>query len=291
MINAPKVNIGLVMMGLCLGVLTVAAKPSYADCTAPAGVSGSVDYDDTTKIRTICDGTNWKILEEIDYSTAAARQRLQIADDTGSCTPAKKGRLRFSDATGWHYCDGGNWLPFESAATSRGYLVQTVTRWNGNLGGLSGADAKCLTELQTTYNWKGKAEAGTLNATRVKAFLCDGTTCNNLQANTIYLTAKANSLTLGGIGFLTDSDGRGMGYEIYLDDGNWNSSSNIWTNRSSLSNAYWNVTPKGANHCSQWTSSSGSGHEGNVGWSNMNRWDEASESCSVQNFLLCIVDP
>lgn len=98
--------------------------PAFAACATPYGVSGSMDYDAATKTRTICDGTSWKILEEVDYADAAARRRLQIADDTGNCTPAKKGRLRFSDITGWNYCDGENWLPFESAAgSSRGYLV------------------------------------------------------------------------------------------------------------------------------------------------------------------------
>jgi hypothetical protein len=36
--------------------------PAYAACTSPDGVASSVDYDNATKTRRICDGTNWKLL-------------------------------------------------------------------------------------------------------------------------------------------------------------------------------------------------------------------------------------
>ena len=100
---------------VALGALAL-SPAAWAACTAPDGAAGALDYDPATKIRTICDGSAWKNLEEVDYSGDGARQRLQIADDAGSCTGAKLGRLRYDGVAEWQYCDGSDWQPFGSAA-------------------------------------------------------------------------------------------------------------------------------------------------------------------------------
>lgn len=61
----------------------------------------------------VCDGANWiSVLDYQDEGTILT----QIGDDTGSCTAAKDGRIRYTSADPpWEYCDGGatSWLPFK----------------------------------------------------------------------------------------------------------------------------------------------------------------------------------
>jgi hypothetical protein len=42
---------------------------------------------------------------------------FQVDNDTGSCTSAKTGRIRYDGATTWEYCNGSAWVPFERAAS------------------------------------------------------------------------------------------------------------------------------------------------------------------------------
>ena len=62
----------------------------------------------------VCDGSNWI---SILSSEEDGRSHINIANDTGTCTSDKTGRLRYNDGTDtWEYCDGGSWGPFEQAA-------------------------------------------------------------------------------------------------------------------------------------------------------------------------------
>ena len=98
-------------------VVFLIVPPAYTACTSPPGDTESFEWDETTKTWTYCDGTNWKNLSELDDSGSGVRQLLQIADDTGACTAAKKGRLRYDNGGSdtWEYCDGSAWGPFEQA--------------------------------------------------------------------------------------------------------------------------------------------------------------------------------
>ena len=95
----------------------------HAACTSPPGSDESFEWDETTHTWTYCDGTTWKNLREIDDSGSGARTRLQIANDTGACTAAKLGRLRYDGTATWEYCNGSAWAPFEQA----GCPVKTPT--------------------------------------------------------------------------------------------------------------------------------------------------------------------
>lgn len=219
-----------------------------------------------------------------------------IIGTTGlACSATTTGAIRFTSGgtPPWNYCNGSAWLPFERAPDKPGYFVQTATRWNGNLGGLTGANSKCLTELQTTYNWRGKSSAGTLTSTRVKAFLCDGTSCNNLLPNTVYVTAKANNTTDGGMAFMTDSSGQGYGFRNYVDYFNFDATFDDWMNRGTVDNFYWSTAPAGANHCTNWSSAlvGNNGLAGNAGWDDSMRWNDGTDTCNVSNYLMCIVHP
>jgi hypothetical protein len=265
---------------------------SRADCASPIGIAGSLNYEDSTKTQTICDGTDWKIITEIDVAPAGAKKSLQIANDPGACNTEKTGRLRFNGTNQWTYCDGNTWQILKRNNPG-GYLVQSSTTWNGNLGGLAGADAKCLTDL-TNNDWKGKATAGILSAGRVKAFLCSGSSCNNLSPNTPYILSTSGDPAAGGVGFVTNANGQGFGHQFYNDSGGaiWRSNTDFWTNRGTLNDELWSNTPKGGNHCANWSSTTGNGHKGNSsGNGERYRWDNGTSSCGSTLYLACVVEP
>ena len=102
---------------MCVGLTIISPTQAYAACASPAGVAGSTNYDDTTKTQSVCDGTNWKVIEVVDYSTGTgARVSNQIANDTGSCTTDKTGRLRYNGTSTWEYCNGSAWTAFKRSA-------------------------------------------------------------------------------------------------------------------------------------------------------------------------------
>ncbi len=106
-------------MRFCLLLLAfmLLSYSAFAACASPDGVAGSVNYDDTTKTQSVCDGTNWKIIEVVDYSTGTgARVSNQIANDTGSCTADKTGRIRYDGTSTWAYCNGSAWVSFHRGA-------------------------------------------------------------------------------------------------------------------------------------------------------------------------------
>jgi hypothetical protein len=125
-------------------------------------------------------------------------------------------------------------------------MVMTERKWNGNLGGLTGANAKCLQELQD-YPWRGKTDAqarGILTDNNVKAFLCDGSTCNNTLEFVRYYYARATSIPSGGAFFETGLGGTGPNNSI-----SWNSSSafdvgdEFWSGRAQGGTNSWGTTP------------------------------------------------
>jgi hypothetical protein len=106
--------------------------------------------------------------------------------------------------------------------------------------------------------------AGRLTSSKVFAFLCDGTNCNNLNSSTTYYFAYAADVTAGGGSFTTD--GSGVGPNDALSWGIANHFANtgtVWSGRATTSNTAW-ANSSSANNCTAWTSSS-SGVNGDVG--------------------------
>jgi hypothetical protein len=184
-------------------------------------------------------------------------------------------------------------------AVPGGFLVLSETTYNGNLGGLTGADALCYTDV-TTYDWRGKSQAGTITAGRVKAFLCSTTTCNNLTASTTYGYAKSNYTSVGGKVFTSDASGLGPGS---ADD--WSANTHFglygtyWTGRApGGSTTTWpNTVASGTSNnsfCTNWTSTS-SGRGGVLGspnTTNADRWSYGTTAtCDLSLKLVCIVNP
>lgn len=217
--------------------------------------------------------------------------------DSRTCgSGAPDGAIRYNSAsTCVEYCDGASWV-CPSGSGGKGYFVASNGAFNPNLGGLSGADSSCLTELQT-YNWKGKADAGTLTGARVKAFLCDSATCNNLEPDTVYLFARSNNTTMGGTAFVTDANGAGPGYsDTWGGNGYFGTAAgtDFWTSRSAGTADRWGITPFGSNHCSNWSDAtlSFNGRAGSSSNSGTNRWSNGAWMCSSTSIrLICFVNP
>jgi hypothetical protein len=183
----------------------------------------------------------------------------------------------------------------ESTA-GRGFFVLTQTEWQGNLGGLAGANQRCLTELQATQ-WLGKNRA-TLTAANVQAFLCDSSTCQDPRPNTTYRFATAGSLSTGGAAIATDYYGRGPQNTAAWSTGEYLSSgSYIWMGqRTVVSSSLWGVmqpqTSGASFSCANWTVSAG--QTGTIGYplsGNGQRWNYLPDNCNFSNPLLCMVHP
>jgi hypothetical protein len=214
----------------------------------------------------------------------------------------------------WEFCNGTSWMAFgggnscsggsgysPTAPSNSGYFVMSGTQWNGNLGDVTGADALCYTELTSTNtSWKGYSTAnsnGQLVASKIHAFICDTTTCNNLMPLTTYYFAVANSSSAGGASFTTDSNGLGPN-----DSANWSAANyfsgtyNYWASRlNTSSTAFSNASSGGApGYCGYyWNTgtSGGSAYIGNSAQTNANRWNDTSFACNNTFNLICFVNP
>ena len=142
-----------------------------------------------------------------------------LGETASACNASQKQALRWSSASNTiEMCDGNStWRQIIAttgsdmpAAPSRdiGYFVLSHNTTTGNIGGIQSADSFCLNEL-TTYDWRGKADAqsrGLLNSTNVKAWLCGGSSCQNLNAWQIYQFAVANDPDKGGATISVEND-------------------------------------------------------------------------------------
>lgn len=184
-----------------------------------------------------------------------------------------------------------------NASVPDGYFVGSLNTFRGDLlGGLTGANAKCLTELNS-YDWRGKSEAvaaGILTAANVKAFLCSYSSCQNLKPGKNYAFATVNDTLTGGGTFQTPSGG------IPLPPlGSWQgdttrfqqstfSGSNYWTGRNT-SGVHLGATSV---NCNGWVTNM-TGYVGNPSASGTNVWQKGSPvtSCSSAEKLICMVHP
>lgn len=178
------------------------------------------------------------------------------------------------------------------------FFVRTNGTWNGGLGGMSGANAKCLSDL-TANSWLGKSEA-VLNSSTVKAFICDGSTCNNLYGDRVYTFARSGAATTGGATFTTDASGRGPNNSTA-----WNTATTFgttsiryWSNRAYESTTKWSILPDDepvTGACMGWLfgDSMFEGKYGQNAQTNYNRWAAPSDTDGCDNTfpLVCIVDP
>ncbi|MBP7252642.1 MAG: hypothetical protein KBA75_04060 [Alphaproteobacteria bacterium] len=292
---------------LVLTLLLGNFMPAAVHAAAPAhGASCSEFAANASACNTngcfVCTSGNW-----VD-------QPLYLGAASITCDASHEGLHRYDSATHLpEVCNGSAWKTIAvtqptsspNAPAGSGYFVMTHTAWNGNLGGLSGADALCLTELGTTYtSWRGYSDAnanGQITGSKVHAFLCDSVTCNSLLPSTSYYLAYANDSRVGGASFTTNGSGLGPGNAIPWSAANYFSGThahwsgrdsdpgtgvtpNLWTNRV-LGNSYTT--------CDDWSNSS-SGQTGTIGASantDQRRWDADYATCDNSRRLICYVNP
>ncbi len=241
---------------------------------------------------------------EISANFSAGAIKIGAASD--ACAGATEGALRYNSALKGHEsCNGTAWvgmvqvqtIPGPTAPAGSGYFVLTETSWNGNLGGLSGADAKCLTELTVTHtNWRGYATAlanGQLVSSKVHASLCGTTTtCNNLMPLTNYYFAKANDPTAGGSFFTTMPSGNGPNDNASWAAANYFSGTySYWSGRIGYS-SYWDSSEP--NVCTNWSTSSNaiSGSTGISSSGDAQRFQDFTHpTCDQTRRLICYIDP
>lgn len=179
-----------------------------------------------------------------------------------------------------------------------GYFVLTESTYTGDLGGLAGANAACLAELQAGI-WLGKGQAS-LSTANVRAFLCDSTTCQDPVSTTQYQFARVAEPELGGGSFVTDRYGRGPGNSETWSSGTeeYDQSVTYWTGaRGTEAHQLWGVlqpnsTSSFFDACSDWSNGvSGNGRVGTSGTSGAGRWNSSDQGCGNALRLICMVDP
>jgi hypothetical protein len=272
-------------------------------CTSPQGNEGDQIYNGAYHTYQFCNGANW-----------AAMELVVSGGGGGGCSnPAGQEADKIYNGAyhTYQFCNGSNWVPFGGAAwtgaptASTGYFVMSKTQWNGNLGGLSGADSLCLTELTTNTGWKGYGEAladGKLVSGNVHAFgVCTSTSgANTLNANATYYFANANNGTLGGNSFTTNGSGMGPN-----DSASWFGNSyfggdyTYWSNIAAGTSTAWNSSTcqngNGAD-CYDYTYT-GAGYNSPVGesaqsFTGNNRWSGGvADYCQRTYNLICFVNP
>lgn len=301
------------MRAFFLFVFSIMASTAKA-ATCTAGEAGKQRYN--SSVMEFCDGSNWKSMKGTTGSACTAGQagkvtysssQYQFCDGTNwysmkqssvtTCTAGEAGKQRYSSGA-MQFCDGTNWYSMAAASGStNGYFVLDSTTHRGNLGGLTGADSTCLSDL-TTNTWLGKSSA-TVDAAHVHAFLCDESTCNNLKPSTTYAFAVSGSATAGGATFTTDSSGAGPN-----DSGDWNgatyfnapASNAFATGRSVGTATKWGLTPSVGGTCTNWSISTASGtpvYGGTSAGTGSGRWYNtmAFIKCDTYFHLICVVDP
>jgi hypothetical protein len=190
---------------------------------------------------------------------------------------------------------------------------QTMGFCSGS-GGLAQANANCLYDLTHYTNWWGYStanSAGLLTSSNIKAFLCDGTSCNNVVANKTYYFSNNYDSSAGGGSFTSDSSGLGPNDNVawskasYFGGQQPNGINSVWVSwmgRAAGSSSLWASTSQAASGssgtCNGWTTSTNGTYFGSAGWANStnsSRWNANTNStqnrCGNAFSIVCLVNP
>lgn len=292
-------------LGPALAALSLAAGL----CAAPGASRAAEAFSTSTTCNAGQSSPDWDTIWNCDGTSHYAHGALFTGASSATCNSANKGLTRYNTTSNaLEFCNGSAWTPLYqvqstpaiTAPAGSGYFVLTNTTWTGNLGGLSGADSKCLTELSaTSTGWQGYSTAnsnGQLVAAKVHGFLCDNTTCNNLMPLTTYYFATAGNAGAGGASFTTDSSGVGPGDSNPWSAANYFSSSAIYrTGRTITSATAWanTTTSNNGNNCFAWSfaTTGSSSINGNSTATDGGRWNVGVPSCDTLRPIICYVNP
>jgi hypothetical protein len=271
-------------------------------CFNPTGNERAIIYNRDYHTAQFCNGVSWIPLGQGSGGGGA-----------GCSNPtAAEGRIIYNgDYHTYQYCNGADWVAFGGGSSvNPGYFVLSSSTWNGNLGGMAGANSKCLTELTTNTGWKGYATAnanGQLTTTKVHAAICDVSDfqgypnygdCNELKPLSTYYFAYAGDSSKGGASFTTDSSGLGPNDSAdWSDAGHFGVATSRWNDQYSAGDTAWSYDHwTSGQDCNAWTSAS-SARSGDAPVTNdttKGRWISYGghdDSCNHTQHLICYVDP
>ncbi len=231
---------------------------------------------------------------------------IMVGPDTTACAPAIEGAIRYDSASKEHaFCDGTDWLKLVTQTGSgdtptppagNGYFVITSGTWDGDLGGMLGADAKCLSDL-TANNWMGKGSA-TVDADHVFANICSNGNCNNAYPSATYFFAVSGDNTKGGASFTADSTGKAPGNnDTWSGTTYFDGTKEFWTHRGTWIVSLWTTdvySSADSNTCDQWNTNlnTQTADYGITTSNGSNRWSAAvNATCDGLRYLTCFVNP
>lgn len=292
----PMLRLSVFVLLLLFSAVVLWPAPVAAQSIPTVGNSCVTGLSTFWEQPAICVGSVWQ------------RPAFQFGSTSTACASGTAGMVKWN-GTNLQVCDGAAWnslvvtqtTPTPTAPSGSGYFVLTASTYDGNRGGLTGADSACLTELTTNTNWNGYSTAnsnGQLTSGKVRSFLCGSSICNNLMPSTTYYFAKVGDSNAGGASFTTDSNGQGP-----QDSFNWSSANafsgtyNYWSSRGTGSATLWSATQNSIS-CSNWTSSSaagGSANQANTANSSSTtsiRWNAVTATNCNNTFpIICFVNP
>ncbi|GEM_PF-3292704 len=218
---------------------------------------------------------------KIDFSNGDTDFRLksvggiQIADTTATCDGTSIGAMKYVSADKqFEYCDGTGWQELGAAgsipAATEKLVFVTSGTWDGNLGGISGSDAKCQSAATTA------GLTGTF-----KAWVSDGTD----SPSTTFTQASVSYKLVNGTTIADDwadlIDGT-IQNAITIDENSATpgAPTSVWTgtNTDGSSNT---------DHCSMWASTAGSGLGGLMSATTSQWTNRTPLSCTVTARLYC----
>ena len=293
--NPPFSTRTLCLLGAAMVMLVLLFVTSWAraalistDTATPHQFSGSVGINTASPAATL------------DVNGGV---RAGSATAVTACTAASEGTQRYNftkHAIEW--CNGSGWMTASAVSNSNpapvgmggvGYFVLTAGSYNGNLGGLAGANAICRTELVNNA-WMGKP--GTIDTSKVFAFLCDSVSCNAPIASTTYTYATAGDPTAGGAYFTNDSGASGPNDNYQWNVANrFNTGGLFWSNHNTYFANFRNFPGDStrANVCADYTSNANvaSNNGGTLTATDQSRFAGAGLNCSVSFRLVCFLNP
>ena len=229
------------------------------------------------------------------YIALTSGTAVEIGIDSGDTLRFKVDGLR-DDAASFNIVnksDSDTLLDTVTGTVSnKHFFILSSGTTDGSMGGLSGADSFCLSDLQGS-SWKGK-DSVNLSAATVSAFLCDTSTCQNPVPNKTHYFARSGSASSGGGSFIADSNGHGPGDRADWEDSDYfdiTFSTGYWTGRTGSTNTLWDDDlPTSGQSCNDWSGTSGTGKEGSTNWDDSTRWSATgTELCNRPERVICLV--
>lgn len=104
------------------------AQPGDA-CTTNGAVQNTGGPEQMPRRTLICNGTTWQ--NALEQTTAGA-SLFQVGNDTGSCTAAKLGRIRYNGSATWEFCNGSSWINMAAGTAISGLTSATAVNTINN---------------------------------------------------------------------------------------------------------------------------------------------------------------